>query len=166
MVGCVSAKRCHAMCLGEALWLQARAEHRQAAPDASSSGAVRVPCPDTLHDAEKSLRTALDLAVQRGCYNWRMDTQMHLACVAMVKGDEDEAVELLLQYLQGWVDDVGTQTCAGCLQVRSSGWGGRAKRPGVALAFCTRPSAGCSSHGGGMWPRARRRAEARRRQRR
>ena len=33
-----------------------------------------------------------------------MDLQMHLACVVMLKGDEDEAVELLSQHLQGWVD--------------------------------------------------------------
>ena len=34
------------------------------------------------------------------------------------KGDEDEAVELLSQHLQGWVDDVGPRRCAGCGQVR------------------------------------------------
>ena len=43
---------------------------------------------------------------------------MHLACVAMLQGNENEAVELLSQHLQGWVDDVGRHTCAGCLQVR------------------------------------------------
>ena len=48
----------------------------------------------------------------------RMETQMHLACVAMMKGDEDEALKLLSQHLQGWVDHVGPHRCAGCLQVR------------------------------------------------
>ena len=43
---------------------------------------------------------------------------MHLACVAMMKGDEDEAVELMSQHLQGWVDYVGPHRCAGCFQVR------------------------------------------------
>ena len=43
---------------------------------------------------------------------------MHLAYVAMLKGDEDEAVELLSQHLQGWMDDVGRHRCAGCWQVR------------------------------------------------
>ena len=122
-----------AMYVGEALWLQARAERHQAAPDASSSGAVWVAGPDTLHDAEKWLRTAMDLAVEfhEGCYNWRMDVQMHLACVAMMKGDENEAVELLLQYLQGWLDDLGTnKTCAGCLQVRGE------EAPMMACAGC------------------------------
>ena len=43
---------------------------------------------------------------------------MHLAYVAMLKGDEDEAVELLSQHLRGWLDDVGRHKCAGCFQVR------------------------------------------------
>ena len=47
-----------------------------------------------------------------------MDAQMHLACVVMMKGDEDGAVELLSQHLQGWLDDVGSHRCAGCFQVR------------------------------------------------
>ena len=64
------------------------------------------------------LRTALDLAVTQGRFPYRMDAQMHLAYVAMMKGDEDEAVELLSQHLQMWVDDVGPHRCAGCFQVR------------------------------------------------
>ena len=35
-----------------------------------------------------------------------------------MKGDEDEAVELLSQHLQGWLDYVGPYICAGCFQVR------------------------------------------------
>ena len=58
------------------------------------------------------------MAVKIGTSNVRMSAQMHLAYVAMLKGDEDEAVELLSQHLQGWVDDVGRHTCAGCGQVR------------------------------------------------
>ena len=64
------------------------------------------------------LRTALDLAVRPGWFPYRMDAEMHLAYVAMMKGDEDEAVELLSQHLQGWLDDFGSHRCAGCLQVR------------------------------------------------
>ena len=104
--------------LGEALWARARAEHHQAAPDATSCGGVSAASADTLQEAETWLRTALDLALKSGCFNYRMDAQMHLACVAMMKGDEDEAVELLSQHLQGWVDDFGSQRCAGCGQVR------------------------------------------------
>ena len=56
---------------------------------------------DTLQEAETWLRTALDLAVKQGSVNYRMDAEMHLAYVAMMKGDEDEAVELLSQHLHG-----------------------------------------------------------------
>ena len=104
--------------LGEALWARARAEHHQAAPDAASSGGVSAAAADTLQDAETWLQTALDMAVNLRSLNFRMDLQMHLAYVAMLKGDEDEAVELLSQHLQGWVDDVGRRRCAGCWQVR------------------------------------------------
>ena len=104
--------------LGKALWARARAEHHQAAPDATSFGGVSAASADTLQEAETWLRTALDMAVKIGSFNFRMDAQMHLACVAMMKGDEDEAVELLSQHLQGWVDDVGPHRCAGCGQVR------------------------------------------------
>ena len=107
-----------AKALGEALWARARAEHHQAAPDATSRGGVSAASADTLQEAETWLRTALDLAVRLGIVNLRMDAQMHLAYVAMMKGDEDEAVELLSQHLQGWVDDFGSHRCAGCLQVR------------------------------------------------
>ena len=107
-----------AKALGRALWARARAEHHQAAPHTTSSGDVSVAAADTLQDAETWLRTALDLAVTKGWFNYRMDAQMHLACVVMMKGDEDEAVELLSQHLQGWVDDVGPHRCAGCGQKR------------------------------------------------
>ena len=50
--------------------------------------------------------------------NFRMDAHMHLAYVAMMKGDEDEALELLSQHLQGWVDYVGPHRCTGCFQMR------------------------------------------------
>ena len=58
------------------------------------------------------------MAVKSGFVNFMMDAQMHLACVVMMKGDEDEALELLSQHLQGWVDDVGRRYCAGCGQMR------------------------------------------------
>ena len=104
--------------LGQALWARARAEHHQAAPDTTSSGGVSAASADTLQEAETWLRTALDLAVTLGSINLRMEAQVHLACVVMMKGDEDGAVELLSQHLQGWVDDVGPHRCAGCFQVR------------------------------------------------
>jgi len=107
-----------ALRLGQALWARARAEHHQAAPDATSCGGVSAASADTLQEAETWLRTALDLAVSQRDLNLRMDAQVHLACVAMMKGDEDEAVELLSQHLQGWVDDVGRRKCAGCGQMR------------------------------------------------
>ena len=45
---------------------------------------------------------------------------MDLACVAMFKGSEDEAVVLLSQHLQGWLDhfEWRMSVCAGCGQVR------------------------------------------------
>ena len=89
--------------LGEALWAQARAEHHQAAPDATSCGGISDAGSDTLQEAETWLRTALDLAVKQGVVNWTMEAQMHLACVALFKGNEDEAVELLSKHLQEWV---------------------------------------------------------------
>ena len=104
--------------LGEALWARARAEHHQAAPDATSRGGVSAASADTLQEAETWLRTALDLALKIRSLNSRMDAEMHLAYVAMMKGDEDEAVELLSQHLQGWVDNFGSHRCAGCWQVR------------------------------------------------
>jgi tetratricopeptide (TPR) repeat protein len=104
--------------LGEALWAQARAEHHQAAPDATSCGGICAAGSETLQEAETWLRTALDLAVKRGAVSVRMHAQMHLACVAMSKGNEDEAVELLSQHLQGWLDSIGPHRCAGCGQVR------------------------------------------------
>jgi hypothetical protein len=107
-----------ALQLGKALWARARAEHHQAAPDTTSSGGVSAASADTLQEAETWLRTALDLAVKLRAPNLRMDAQVHLACVAMMKGDEDEAVELLSQHLQEWVDHFGSHRCAGCGQVR------------------------------------------------
>ena len=73
---------------------------------------------DTLQEAETWLRTALDLAVRPGWFPYRMDAEMHLAYVVMMKGDEDEAVELLTQHLQEWLDYVGPHRCAGCFQMR------------------------------------------------
>ena len=104
--------------LGEALWARARAEHHQAAPDPTSSGGVSAAAADTLQDAETWLWAALALAVKLEWFNFIIGAQMHLAYVAMLKGDEDKAVELLSQHLQGWLDDFGGHTCAGCGQVR------------------------------------------------
>jgi tetratricopeptide (TPR) repeat protein len=107
-----------ALHLGEALWAQARAKHHQAAPDAAGCGGICAAGSDTVQEAETWLRTALDLAVKQGFLNLWMDAQMHLACVAMFKGNEDEAVKLLSQHLQWWVGFIGPCRCAGCFQVR------------------------------------------------
>ena len=56
--------------------------------------------------------------MKHGFANFRMETQMHLACVAVFKGNEDEAVKLLSQHLQWWVGFIGPCRCAGCFQVR------------------------------------------------
>ena len=96
---------------------RARGEHHQAAPDATSCGGASAESADTLQEAETWLRTALDLVVTQERFSFKnMDAQMHLACVAMMKGDEDEAVELLSRHLHGWVD-VAPCMCAGCGQM-------------------------------------------------
>ena len=104
--------------LGQVLWARARAEHHQAAPDATSCGGVSAASADTLQEAETWLRTALDLADKLGWLRCRMYAQIHLAYVVIMKGDEDEAVELLGQHLKVWLDDFGSHSCAGCFQVR------------------------------------------------
>ena len=104
--------------LGEALWAKARAEHHQAAPDATSCGGVSAASADTLQEAETWLQTALDMAWKIRALTFRMDAEMHLAYVAMMKGDEDKAMELLSQHLTGWVDGIGSHKCAGCFQRR------------------------------------------------
>ena len=43
---------------------------------------------------------------------------MHLACLALYKGEEAEAVQMLVQHLQGWLDHLGRRVCAGCGQMR------------------------------------------------
>ena len=103
--------------LGEALWARARAEHHQAASNATSDCSVSATGADTLQDAGTWLRTAHDLAVKLRLFNFRMDAQMHLAYVAMLKGDEDEAVELLSQHcMGGWTTSVlaGAQGACRC----------------------------------------------------
>ena len=104
--------------LGQVLWARARAEHHQAAPDATSSSGVSAVSADTLQEAETWLRTALDLADKLGWLRCRMYAQIHLAYVVIMKGDEDEALELLCQHLKVWLDDFGSHSCAGCFQVR------------------------------------------------
>ena len=103
--------------LAEALWAQARAEHHQAALDATSCDGIPDAGSETLQEAETWLRTARDLAVKHGFVNVRMDAQMHLACLTLFKGNEEEAVELLSQHLQGWLDG-GPKRCTGCGQTR------------------------------------------------
>ena len=97
-LGDAGSKPLAAWVLGEALWAQARAEHHQAAPHATTSCcSVSVTATDTLRDAETWLRTAIDLAVQQKVTNFRMEVQIHLACVATLKGDENEWMMKVLQ---------------------------------------------------------------------
>ena len=103
-----------ALNLGEAVWARARAERHHDAPDATSCGDVSTVSADTLQEAETWLLTALDLAEKLEAGLVRMDAQMHLAYVAMMKGDEYEAVELLPQHLQEWADDVSRQNSIVC----------------------------------------------------
>ena len=117
-LGDAGSKPLAAWVLGEALWAQARAEHHQAAPDATSCDGISAACADTLQEAETWLRTALDLAAKNRDYKNGTEAQRHLACVAMFKGDEEEAVELLLLLLRGWVEKIGPLACAGCGQMR------------------------------------------------
>ena len=81
-------------------------------------GGTAATCTDILQQAKTWLRAALDLAVEQRTTNLRVNAQLHLACVALLQGDEAEAVELLSQHLQGLVDDIGPRRCLGCGQVR------------------------------------------------
>ena len=107
--------------LGGALWAKAREELQLAAPDATHGGgrgySTSAAGADALHDAETWLRAALDLAVEHGHGSFRMDTLIYLACVVFVKGDEEEALDLLWGYLRDWVEWLPGY-CAGCFRVR------------------------------------------------
>ena len=81
-------------------------------------GGTAATCTDILQQAKTWLRAALDLAVEQRTTNLRVNAQLHLACVALLQGDEAEAVEQLSQHLQGLVDDIGPRRCLGCGQVR------------------------------------------------
>ena len=107
-----------ALDLGEALWAQALAEHQQDAPDATSWGSISAKGAKALQDAETWLVTAIEMAAQDGISNFGPKARMHLACVALVRDDEDSAVKLLSQHLQGWLDGFGRRSCAGCGQCR------------------------------------------------
>ena len=71
-------------------------------------------CADTQESAESWLFLALDLAEQKDHLYFMMDAQMNLACVAMMKGNGDKAVELLSQHLQDWIENCGPQVCKCC----------------------------------------------------
>ncbi|MGB1591583.1 MAG: tetratricopeptide repeat protein, partial [Promethearchaeia archaeon] len=98
---------------GEVLWEQARAEHLQAAPDATSFGGVSAAVAGRLKSAETWLLTGLELAGKVRIINLKMDAVIHLACVAMLKGDEDEAINHLAQFLHWWLE-LAPKTCSAC----------------------------------------------------
>ena len=115
--------------LGSALWAQALAELHKNHPDATisaqpagaatSCSEISSACANIMHDAEKWLRRALEAPVNGEQLSdvRLMEARMHLACVAFVKGDKEEAVELLSQHLQEYMRD-RRQHCAGCGQRR------------------------------------------------
>ena len=104
-----------ALQVGAALWAQAQTEDFGIAPAGASRDFSPSAC--AVQDAEIWLRKALALAISGGIANIKQDAQMHLACLAYFNGEEDEALALLAQYLQGWVI-VGRSECVGCGQVR------------------------------------------------
>ena len=55
--------------------------------------------------------------MEHGHGSFRMDALIHLACVVFVKGDEEEALDLLWGYLRDWVEWLPGY-CAGCFRVR------------------------------------------------
>ena len=103
-----------AMSLGQARWAQARAGHCQCLSDAASAGGILTSDVDTLQDAEQWLKTSLELA-QHEASNIAMDATVHLARVAFLMGNEDQAVDLLSGYLRWWTLE-GPDHCAACMQ--------------------------------------------------
>ena len=111
---------------GEVLWEHARALHLQAAPDATSFGRVSAAVADRLKNAETWLLMGLELAGEVRIINQKMDAVIHLACVAMLKGDEDEAINHLAQFLHWWLE-LAPKTCSAC---------GRERRESTQLMTC------------------------------
>ena len=111
---------------GEVLWEHARAEHLQAAPDATSFGGVSAAVAGRLKRAETWLLRGLELAGEVRIINLKMDAVIHLACVAMLKGDEDEAINHLAQFLHWWLE-LAPKTCSAC---------GRERRESTQLMTC------------------------------
>ena len=103
-----------AMVLGQARWAQARAGHLAVSSDATSAGGISTSDADTLQDAERWLKTALELA-KHAATNVEMDATVHLACFAFFMGNEDQAVDLLAGYLRFWTLK-GPHYCAACMQ--------------------------------------------------
>ena len=134
-----------AMCLGQARWAQARAGHSQVPSDAIGAGGISTSDVDTLQDAERWLKTAVELA-KHAATNIEMDATVHLACFAFFMGNEDRAVDLLSGYLRWWTLK-GPDHCAACMQcfkkdapiVTCTGCG-------VARSVCSAKPLTCGSH--------------------
>ena len=134
-----------AMVLGQARWAQARAGHLEVPSDATSAGGISTSDADTLQDAERWLKTALELA-KHAATNVEMDATVHLACFAFFMGNEDQAVDLLAGYLRFWTL-MGPHHCAACMQ------GFKKDAPmltctgcGVARSLCSAKPLTCGSH--------------------
>ena len=134
-----------AMVLGQARWAQARAGHLAVSSDATSAGGISTSDADTLQDAERWLKTALELA-KHAATNVEMDATVHLACFAFFMGNEDQAVDLLAGYLRFWTL-MGPHHCAACMQ------GFKKDAPmltctgcGVARSLCSAKPLTCGSH--------------------
>ena len=102
-----------ALLVGAALWAKAQVMHHDAPPDFHG----------TVLEAEKWLRTAQDLGVKHGLPVTTRNSQLLLAYVVLAKGDknsENEAVDLLVQHLNGWMVQSTSMKkfCAGCMQER------------------------------------------------
>ena len=111
-----------ALLVGAALWAKAQVEMRDALPEQASSTCAR-----TLHEAEEWLRTAQDLGVKIGFKVLTRNSQALLASLVLAKGEESEAVDLLVQHFNDWMEqstsgqyDSSTSEkyhCVGCMQV-------------------------------------------------
>ena len=109
-----------AVVIGKVRLAQALGEHRHAAADAANCSGVSAAqtCADTLQEAEAWLRKGRALAVKHECALFLMHAQRHLASVTMLQGNEDEAVAMLWQHLQGWTITLGHAQCHCCAQMR------------------------------------------------
>ena len=105
-----------ALWAGSALWVQVLNEHDKQARDGMPSSEVSQA---HLGDAEKWLEKALKLG-EKLALNYMQDAQIYLACIAFLRGKEDDAKWLLQQHLASWMLEYGRDRCHGCAQLRGN----------------------------------------------